>query len=113
MDKIVIDNSLSNSQLQRFRFFLGGEWRVFAVDCFLPVKKSIQSSTKKRAGTGVAGYQNLLYSRSKHSQLWVPLLEKAYAKAYGCYSAISGGHIPEALFDLTGLYFLISPINAI
>ena len=38
--------------------------------------------------------------------MWVPLLEKAYAKAYSCYVAISGGHIPEAMFDLTGVVSL-------
>jgi hypothetical protein len=105
MQNIIINNSLLSRELQHFRFFLGGEWRVIAVDTYLPCKKSAVATgkpQKKKTSTSVAGYQSLLYSRSKHSQLWVPLLEKAYAKAYGCYAAISGGHIPEALFDLTG-----------
>jgi len=45
---------------------------------------------------------DLAYSTAKFNQLWVPFLEKAYAKSHGCYSAISGGHIAEAFLDLTG-----------
>lgn len=44
----------------------------------------------------------LAFSRAHGGQLWVCLLEKAYAKAHGCYRAISGGEIAEALLDLTG-----------
>ena len=44
----------------------------------------------------------LAFSRARGEQLWVFLLEKAYAKAHGSYRAISGGEIAEALLDLTG-----------
>jgi hypothetical protein len=33
---------------------------------------------------------------------WVPLIEKAYAKAHGDYGCLTGGWIGEALEDLTG-----------
>jgi hypothetical protein len=46
--------------------------------------------------------QDLAYSKARRNQLWVPFLEKAYAKIHGSYSAISGGHIAEAFLDLTG-----------
>jgi hypothetical protein len=35
--------------------------------------------------------------------LWVPLLEKAYAKLHGCYETLISGFIDDALNDLTGL----------
>lgn len=36
------------------------------------------------------------------NELWVPLLEKAYAKLYGCYKSLIGGYSHYALADLTG-----------
>ena len=63
-----------------------------------------------RARNNVASFQRpdqvfdtgLAFSRAANSQLWVCLLEKAYAKAHGSFNAISGGEIAEALLDLTG-----------
>jgi hypothetical protein len=33
--------------------------------------------------------------------MWVPLVEKAYAKLHGCYEALKGGSVSYALSDLT------------
>ncbi|PGH01673.1 hypothetical protein GX51_05119 [Blastomyces parvus] len=39
---------------------------------------------------------------SDENETWLPLLEKAYAKAHGDYSSIEGGFVGEAIEDLTG-----------
>ncbi|KAJ2928239.1 hypothetical protein H1R20_g8850, partial [Candolleomyces eurysporus] len=49
------------------------------------------------------GGQLLLYAKAGTSnETWVPLIEKAYAKLYGCFSHIVGGQTREAIEDLTG-----------
>jgi len=38
---------------------------------------------------------------TNEEELWPQLLEKAYAKKYGSYSVIQGGHVHQALAELT------------
>ena len=45
----------------------------------------------------------VLGARSRRNgELWVTLLEKAYAKVYGSYEAIDSGSMSEGMRDLTG-----------
>lgn len=48
------------------------------------------------------GGEALFFSHCKSSETWLPLIEKAYAKAHGDYFAIEGGFASEAIEDLTG-----------
>lgn len=43
-----------------------------------------------------------IFSRARGPELWVLILEKAYAKIYGTYEKIEAGSSGEALVDLTG-----------
>lgn len=49
------------------------------------------------------GGKILTFAKSgAHGETWVPLIEKAYAKFYGCYNHLQGGFPREAIEDLTG-----------
>ena len=70
---------------------IDGEWQNVIIDDFFPVKKTEQNPTVY-----------LIFSRSNGPELWVLLLEKAYAKINGGYQNIEAGLCEEALRDLTG-----------
>jgi len=69
------------------RLCIDGEWRVIIVDDLFP---------RRRGSSGLA------FAKAKRQQLWVPLIEKAYAKAHGSYSAIEAGQVDEGLAAITG-----------
>lgn len=48
------------------------------------------------------GGEALYFSHCKSNETWLPLMEKAFAKAHGDYCAIEGGFASEAIEDLTG-----------
>ncbi|KAK3699315.1 hypothetical protein LTR37_016467 [Vermiconidia calcicola] len=48
------------------------------------------------------GGEALYFSHCKSNETWLPLIEKAYAKAHGDYYAIEGGFASEGIEDLTG-----------
>lgn len=72
-----------------FRFFKNFQWVYTLVDQRVPM----DVKTKK-----------LVFGkcREKH-ELWVPLVEKAYAKLHGCYENLMSGYLDEGIQELTGM----------
>lgn len=68
------------------RLFLNGKWEEVTLDTFLPCCQGRPA-----------------FAHHIGDELYACFLEKACAKAYGSYAALIGGHIDEALWDLTGL----------
>lgn len=68
------------------RFCKMGLWQTVRIDDFFPCYP----------GGGP------IYSRSNGDELWVLLVEKAYAKLHGSYEAIRAGYAYEGMIDLTG-----------
>jgi len=66
-----------------------GTWKPVIVDEYIPCNQ--------RTGSYFP-----IFAQSTNDELWISLLEKAYAKIYGSYSNIEGGSIQHALRDLTG-----------
>jgi hypothetical protein len=72
--------------LFQVRFFKN-EWLVVTIDDNVPM----------------GGNKLPVYARcSELREMWVPLVEKAYAKLHGTYESIETGSIASALIDLTG-----------
>eukprot|EP00900_Chrysochromulina_parva_P012449 jgi/Chrpa1/21204/Chrysochromulina_OHIO_Genome00006541-RA len=70
-----------------FLLYKFGEWVEVSVDTLIPCNEESQP----------------IFAHGKDpSELWVPLLEKAYAKLHGSYEALDGGSVSAALVDLTG-----------
>lgn len=76
-----------------FKFFINSAWRWTIVDDLIPMFADPENNIF-----------HYVFGHCKESdELWVPLLEKAYAKVFGCYEALNGGLIDDGLTDLTGL----------
>ncbi len=81
-------DSFKNYGLFVIRFFKGCEVIFVIIDDRIPVKQ--------RDG-------KIIFAACKDpNELWVPLVEKAYAKLHGCYKALIGGYSHNALSDMTG-----------
>jgi hypothetical protein len=102
-----------------FVFFRDGEWIVSIVDDKLYLKspdwdsQSLQRSLLELSGgddieteyrkTYQTGSQALFFAHcANKNETWLPLLQKAYAKAHGDYGALVGGWNGEGVEDLTG-----------
>lgn len=102
------DSTFEKDGKSAFKLFIDGSWQTIFVDNYLPClltntrRSRTNSPMKKMKKATDNNGTRLAYAKTFKSQLWVPFLEKAYAKAHGSYAAISGGYIREALLDLTG-----------
>ncbi|XP_020212911.1 calpain-type cysteine protease DEK1 [Cajanus cajan] len=87
ISEVIITPEYNEEGIYTVRFCVQGEWIPVVVDdwipCELPGKPAFATSKKAY-------------------ELWVSILEKAYAKLHGSYEALEGGLVQDALVDLTG-----------
>lgn len=70
-----------------------GRWKTIYLDEVFPLPNN---EYFKKGGRGCA--------TGASGQMWVSLLEKAWAKLYGSYFTVEGGWTEEGLHDLTGAH---------
>ena len=76
------------------RYFQFGVWKTLTIDDYLPVDSN----------------DGLVFAQSEDpNEIWVSLLEKAYAKLHGSYQSLQHGSEQEALMDITG--GLVDPLR--
>ena len=86
IDRLFISKEVNKVGVYRVRLCMNGEWVQVTVDDYFPCIPD----------------GGPIFSKSSPNELWVLILEKAYAKSYGSYLTLKGGYAHEALLDLTG-----------
>lgn len=86
VERLFITKDKSPEGFYQVKFCKSGEWVRVTVDDYFPCFPQ----------------DTPIFSRSHGNELWVLLLEKAYAKLHGSYALLRGGWAAEGMMDLTG-----------
>jgi len=84
--RLIITPEYNKEGIYRIRLCKNGEWHTVTVDDYIPCYFN--------AGP--------IFSRANGDELWVLLIEKAYAKMHGCYYSLRFGFTHHGMIDLTG-----------
>ena len=83
---LFITEEKNEEGIYRVRFCKNGVWTDITVDDYFPCRP----------------FGNPIFSRAHGNEMWVLLLEKAYAKLHGNYYALRSGYANDGIIDLTG-----------
>jgi calpain-15 len=84
--RLFITKEYNEHGLYRLRICKNGEWVKVTVDDYIPCFEN----------------GGPMFSRATGNELWVLLLEKAYAKLHGNYYQTKSGNVEHGMTDLTG-----------
>jgi len=89
IERLFLTEEANNAGLYAVWICDNGTWKPILLDDYIPCRP-------------YHGNYFPVFSQCKRGELWVALLEKAYAKLHGCYYNIENGLCHYALRDLTG-----------
>ena len=81
------------------RFMKNFNWTYVLVDSRIPCKKN-----------DAGQFEPIFGACQDKDEMWVQLIEKAYAKLHGCYGNLISGYIDEGVQELTGFQPLKIPV---
>lgn len=86
IERLFITKEINSLGIYKIKICKNGEWTTVTIDDLFPCYPE----------------GGPLFSRGHGNELWVMLIEKAYAKLHGNYLQLKKGFTNEALIDLTG-----------
>ncbi len=109
VDDVFHTSGLSSTGVYVVRLFKNAQWEAVVIDDFLPTISSDRAPTTSLATASVDGVIDdappgtVAFARSRSfEELWVSLLEKAFAKYHGSFADLERGYVHHALHALTG-----------
>ena len=92
--RIFLTKDVNEAGCYAVQMYINGEKRTIVVDDYFPYDDETETwafSQPSRANTP-----------KRPSEIWVLIIEKAWAKVFGSYQRIEAGSSGEALYPLTG-----------
>jgi calpain-15 len=86
VERLFVTQEANQEGVYRIKFCKNGEWVHVTVDDYFPCTP----------------LGSPIFSRANANEMWVLLIEKAYAKLHGNYFTLRGGYANEGMIDLTG-----------
>ena len=85
-DKLFHIKEKTKEHVYGIYFYINGKWKLVLVDDYFPYEGY--------------GFKQFAFSCSSENEIWVALIEKAWAKVNGCYAKIACGGLPNEAFDV-------------
>jgi calpain-15 len=103
VENLFVTNKMSTNGKYQIQLFDGGSnsWEVMDVDDQLAMMDAHDMFGEGYTFAGGARFQSC-FTKPQGDEIWVPLLEKAFAKFCGTYGALNGGHALYAWQCMTG-----------
>ena len=87
IEKLFFIKEKTKEHLYGVYFNIHGQWKLVLIDDNFPI------SDEKN-------FKKFVFAHCKNKEIWVNLLEKAWAKVNGCYAQIGGKFSPYEIFDI-------------
>ena len=99
IEKLFFIKEKTKEHLYGVYFNIHGQWKLVLIDDYFP-------------STDDKSFKKFAFAHCKNREIWVNLLEKAWAKVNGCYAQIGGKFSPYEIFDiLTEAYTEVINLN--